>query len=46
MMKVLKLVIFIDIDKEMQGILKVGKIYESRSARNVVTELLNVCHLY
>jgi len=37
-MKDLKLGIFINIDKEMQGILTVGKIFQSRSDRNMVTE--------
>ena len=46
MMKDLKLVIFVNIHKEMQGILKVGKICQSRSARNMVRELLNVCDLH
>jgi hypothetical protein len=43
--KDLKLVVSIKINKELQGNLKVGKIYQSRSARNTVTELLNVCDL-
>jgi hypothetical protein len=45
-MKDLKLVIFINIDKELQGILTVGKIFQSVRACNMVTDFLNVCDLY
>jgi len=37
-MKDLKLSIFIAIDKEMRGILTVGKMFQSRSDCNMVTE--------